>query len=78
MTTSPRLAIGANGCVVYKVAYCISFFLIFVGSWIYRIDAYGFLFGVGLGWLPSMIAAALISLFWPLIVADLVYFFKHF
>jgi hypothetical protein len=30
----------------------------FVISWIYCIAAYGFLFGVGLGWLPSLIVAA--------------------
>jgi energy-coupling factor transporter transmembrane protein EcfT len=30
----------------------------FVISWIYCIASYGFLFGVGLGWLPSLIVAA--------------------
>lgn len=30
----------------------------FAISWIYCIAAYGFLFGVGLGWLPSLIVAA--------------------
>jgi hypothetical protein len=30
----------------------------FVSSWIYCIAAYGFLLGVGLGWLPSLIVAA--------------------
>lgn len=29
----------------------------FIGSWIYCIATYGYLFGVGLGWLPSLIVA---------------------
>jgi hypothetical protein len=29
----------------------------FVGSWLYCVVAYGFLFGVGLGWLPSAIVS---------------------
>ncbi len=52
----------------YKVGYWISFFLIFIGSWIYCIASYGFLIGVGLGWFPSLIAAAILSIFWPLLV----------
>jgi hypothetical protein len=31
----------------------------FVGGWIYCIATYGFLLGVGLGWLPSSIAGFL-------------------
>lgn len=31
----------------------------FIGCWIYCIAAYGFLFGVGLGWLPSGIVAVI-------------------
>jgi hypothetical protein len=34
-------------------------FITFVSSWIYCIANYGFLFGVGLGWLPSIIVAGL-------------------
>jgi hypothetical protein len=62
---------------VYKIGYCITFVLIFVGTWIYCIDSYGFLLGVGLGWLPSLITAGLLSFLWPLIVLGLVYFFNH-
>jgi hypothetical protein len=31
--------------------------LIFISSWIYCIANYGFLFGLGLGWFPSIIVA---------------------
>ena len=32
----------------------------FFGCWIYCISTYGFLLGVGLGWLPSGIVAAIV------------------
>ncbi len=48
----------------------------FVSSWIYCIAAYGFLLGVGLGWLPSLIVAAfaycLTVLLWGPIALNLV------
>jgi hypothetical protein len=78
------LALGAGSkkmldelVTVYKVGYWISFAVIFIGCWIYCIDAYGFLLGVGLGWLPSLIAAGIISLLWPLIVGVVIWFFNH-
>ncbi len=46
--------------------------IVFVGSWIYCVSAYGYLFGVGLGWLPSLIVAGLAALLWPLILLLLV------
>jgi hypothetical protein len=49
----------------YWIGYKISWGLIFVGCWIYCIATYGFLFGVGLGWLPSLIVAYIASLLWP-------------
>jgi hypothetical protein len=46
-----------------------AFGLTFAISWIYCIAHYGFLFGVGLGWLPSLILAAVVTiLFWPLLI----------
>jgi hypothetical protein len=33
----------------YKIGAGITWFLIFIGTWIYCIAAYGFLLGVGLG-----------------------------
>ena len=48
-------------------------FCLFVGLWIYCIGTYGFLFGVGLGWLPSAITAAiarfLVIPLWGLVAA---------
>lgn len=57
---------------VYKVGYAISFVIVFIGCWIYCVATYGFLLGVGLGWLPSIIAAAIVSIFWPLLLIGVV------
>jgi len=51
----------------YWFGYKICFGIVFIGCWIYCIAAYGFLLGVGLGWLPSLIAAGVIALAWPLV-----------
>lgn len=40
----------------------------FIGCWIYCAVHYGFLFGVGLGWLPSLIVAGIVGVTWPIIV----------
>lgn len=52
---------------VYRLGFGITAFITFVGSWIYCIAEYGFLLGVGLGWLPSIIVAAIAGALWPLI-----------
>lgn len=48
-------------------------FLVFAACWIYCIAAYGFLFGVGLAWLPSFICGygVFLILFrgWPYVLA---------
>jgi hypothetical protein len=44
----------------------------FIGSWIYCIAAYGFLLGVGLGWLPSAICAVVMVWLWPVAALALV------
>jgi hypothetical protein len=51
----------------YETGYKVCFVLVFLGCWIYCIASYGFLLGVGLGWLPSGIVAAVVSFLWPLI-----------
>ena len=63
-----RPSTGIDWGSVYLVGYWITWALVFVGCWIYCIASYGFLLGVGLGWLPSGIAAFVISIFWPLIL----------
>ena len=40
----------------------------FVASWIYCVITYGFLLGVGLGWLPSIITAIIAGAIWPVLV----------
>ena len=56
----------------YMVGYWICWVITFLGCWIYCIATYGFLLGVGLGWLPSAIAATIISIFWPLIALGII------
>ena len=50
----------------YWLGYKISWVLIFIGSWIYCIASYGFLLGVGLGWLPSLIVAFIGAFLWQI------------
>ncbi len=52
----------------YQIGFYISFTILFVGFWIYCIATYGFLIGVGIGWLPSLIAAGILSAAWPLLI----------
>lgn len=56
----------------YSIGFNITAFITFVGSWIYCMAEYGFLFGVGLGWLPSIFVAALAGVLWPLIALGIV------
>lgn len=56
---------------IYYIGMAVTWVLVFVGSWILCIANYGFLFGVGLGWLPSIIVASLAAVLWPLIVVGI-------
>lgn len=38
----------------------------FFGCWIYCVFTYGFLLGVGLGWLPAAICAVVMVWLWPI------------
>jgi hypothetical protein len=44
--------------------------VVFLGSWIYCALTYGFILGVGLGWLPSFVCAVVAAVFmkwlWPI------------
>ena len=51
----------------YGIGFVITAIITFIGSWIYCIATYGFLLGVGLGWLPSIIVAVIAGALWPLI-----------
>jgi hypothetical protein len=68
----------------YNIGFMITAGITFVGSWIYCIATYGFLLGVGLGWLPSAIVAVIAGALWPLIailavvgIALIVFALKH-
>jgi hypothetical protein len=41
--------------------------LVFAGVWIYAMSEWGFLLGIMFGWIPSLIAAFVGGLLWPLI-----------
>jgi hypothetical protein len=52
----------------YWIGYKVCWAFVFLGCWIYCITSYGFLLGVSVGWVPSAIAATVLSLLWPLIL----------
>ena len=56
----------------YSIGFVITGLITFLGSWIYCIATYGFLLGVGLGWLPSIIVAVIAGALWPLIALAIV------
>jgi hypothetical protein len=57
---------------VYETGAWIVGVITFLGCWMYCIASYGFLFGVGLGWLPSAIVAGIVAFLWPLVVGGLI------
>ena len=52
---------------VYKIGFLLIWAAVFIASWIYCIITYGYLLGVGLGWLPSLIVATIVAFLWPVI-----------
>ncbi len=52
----------------YRVGFIITWLITFVISWIYCVVEYGYLLGVGLGWLPSLIVATILGALWPLVL----------
>lgn len=54
------------------MGFGITAILTFIVSWIYCIAAYGFLLGVGLSWLPSIIVAIIAGVLWPLLAAAII------
>lgn len=55
----------------YEIGATVTGVLIFLAVWIGCSVAYGFL-GFALGWMPALILAAIIGLFWPLLLVLLV------
>ncbi len=46
--------------------------LTFIVSWVYCIATYGFFLGFGLGWISSVMLAAILGALWPLVVIALI------
>jgi len=66
-SSGPGMPWGA----IYQVGGWIAGVIVFFTGWIYAIVTYGIFLGLGLGWIPSLIIAAIAGLLWPLIVAVL-------
>lgn len=56
----------------YKIGFWITAVISFIACWIYAIASWGFLLGVGLGWIPSLFIAVIAGFIWPLIALVLV------
>lgn len=54
---------------VYGWGVFVTWVVTFLAAWIYAIAEYGYLLGVGLGWLPAMIVAMVVSILWPVLAA---------
>jgi hypothetical protein len=65
---TPPSSVGDALVRVYLSGTILTGELIYIGVWIYYIDKHGFLLGVSLGWLPALIAAVVLSWFWPLMI----------
>lgn len=57
---------------IYPIGVIITGLITFVVTWIYCIATYGFLLGVGLGWLPAIIVAYIVGYLWPLILIGII------
>lgn len=63
---------GDDNDALNRLGFIVTWWITFIGCWIYCIAAYGFLLGVGLGWLPSLIAASVAAYLWPLVALGIV------
>ena len=62
------------GQAIYIIVGLITGFAVFIGSWIYCIYEYGYLWGVGLGWLPSIIVGTIAGYLWPFLALAILWF----
>ena len=58
--------------VVYRIGAFITGGLAFIASWAYAAISWGFLLGVGLGWVPAIFIGIIAGFIWPLIALVLV------
>lgn len=56
----------------YWIGYWITWVIVFIGLWVFAVFEYGYLLGVGLGWLPAAIISTLTSFLWPIAVVALI------
>ncbi len=56
----------------YGIGFWISSVITFFVCWIYAIASWGFLLGVGLGWIPSLFIAVIAGFIWPLLALVLI------
>ncbi len=57
---------------VYPIGGFTTGAIAFIACWIYAIASWGFLLGVGLGWIPSLFIAVIAGFIWPLLALVLV------
>lgn len=57
---------------IYLMGGFITGAIAFIACWIYAIVSWGFLLGVGLGWIPSLFIAVIAGFIWPLLALALV------
>ncbi len=56
----------------YDTLGLITAVITFISCWIYAIISWGFLLGLGLGWIPSLFIAVIAGFLWPLIAIALI------
>jgi len=64
---STKREIHIDWGVVYKIGAFITGVLAFIASWAYAAISWGFLIGVGLGWIPAIFIGIIAGFIWPLI-----------
>ena len=52
----------------YMIGFLITAIICFILSWIYAAVSWGFLIGLGLGWIPSIFIGIIAGAIWPLLV----------
>ena len=56
----------------YQLGFAITGGITFLGVWAFACFQWGFLVGLAIGWLPALIAGAIVGALWPILLALLV------
>lgn len=51
----------------YEIGFRVTYWIAFLATWAYAIATWGFLLGVGFGWIPAAIIGAIAAFLWPLL-----------